>query len=103
MEINTKIDAEKDSPFVEDHDKMVGHRISFPFIEETVKGFIKGRKRNSGGTLVQTENKNPVLDSREYNVELPDGSYSKYSNNVLLEKNRHCGQYLCFIERNKQS
>ena len=85
VEINTKIDAEKDSPFVEDHDKMVGHRISFPFIEETVKGFIKGRKRNSDDTLIWTENSNPVLDWRVYNAEIPDESYFEYSYNVLLD------------------
>ena len=52
---------------------------------ETIEGVVKGRKRNSDGTLVGTENKNSVLKSRVYEVELPYGSYSEYSYNVLLE------------------
>ena len=85
VETDVKIDPEKDPPFVEDHDKMLGTRIPFTFMGETIEGVVKGRKRNSDGTLVGTENKNPILDSRVYEVELPDGSYSEYSYNVLLE------------------
>ena len=64
---------------------MLGTRIPLTFMGETIEGVVKGRKRNSDGTLVGTENKNPILDSRVYEVELPDGSYSEYSYNVLLE------------------
>ena len=87
VETDVKIDSEKDPPFVEDHDKMLGTRLSLTFIGETIEGVVKGKKRkwNSDGTLVGTENKNPILDSRVYEVELPGGSYSEYSYNVLLE------------------
>ena len=84
-ETEVNIDLEKDPPFAEDHDKMLGTRIPLTFMGETVEGVVKGRKRNSDGTLVGTKKKNPILDSRVYEVELPDGSYSEYSYNVLLE------------------
>ena len=35
--------------------------------------------------LVGTADDDPFLDTREYEVEFPDGSYAAYSTNTLLE------------------
>ena len=35
--------------------------------------------------LVGTANPNPILESREYEVQFSDGSYSNYATNVLIE------------------
>ena len=52
VETDVKTDSEKDPPFVEDHDKMLGTRIPLTFMGETIEGIVKGRKRNSDGTMV---------------------------------------------------
>ena len=43
------------------------------------------RKRDSSGMLIGTHHNNPKMDSREYQVQFPDGSHSNYSDNLLLE------------------
>ena len=35
--------------------------------------------------LIGTVDQNPILDSREYEVDFPDGTYSSYSYNVIIE------------------
>ena len=46
---------------------------------------IINRKRNAAGSLVGTKKSNPILDSRIYEVEYPDGSIVGYSTNVITE------------------
>ena len=52
---------------------------------EMQQATVKRRKKNDDGTLRGTSNDNPLLDTREYEVEFEDGSYSEYSANVLAE------------------
>ena len=47
-------------------------------------GTVKRRKRNIDGTLVGTSNENPMLDTREYLVELSDDSEETYSANTIV-------------------
>ena len=44
---------------------------------------MKRRKRNVDGTLVGNSNKNPMLDTQEYLVELSDESEETYSANTI--------------------
>ena len=46
---------------------------------------VKGRKRDSNGSLVGIYNQNPILDTRVFNVEHPDGSVDEYATNVIAE------------------
>ena len=46
---------------------------------------VKGRKRDSNGSLVGKYNQNPILDTRVFNVEHPDGRVEEYATNVLAE------------------
>jgi hypothetical protein len=74
-----------DSAFMEQDDKMIGLRIPIERGGVVTEGKVKSRKRLHDGSLVGTENSNPTLDTRIYNVEFPDGSYNEYSTNVLVE------------------
>ena len=48
-------------------------------------GKVKSRKRANDGSLRGTGDANPILDTRSYMVEFPDGSEAEYSANVLAE------------------
>ena len=50
---------------------------------EVLSGTVKRRKRDIDGTLVETSNGNPMLDTEEYLVELSDGSEEIYSANTI--------------------
>jgi len=48
-------------------------------------GKVVRRKRDVDGTLKGTANTNPILDTRAYEVEFPDGEVSEYTANVIAE------------------
>ena len=48
-------------------------------------GKVVGRKRQADGSLKGTANANPILDTRTYEVEFPDGEISEYTANVIAE------------------
>ena len=80
----TRRETYNDAPSAEDHDNLIGARITLQHQGESKEGHVANRKRNSDGTLIGTSNQHPVLDSREYEVLFPDGTYVDYSANVLL-------------------
>jgi hypothetical protein len=51
----------------------------------TVRGTVVRRKRDEMGRLVGKSNNNPLLDTREYEVEFPDGSIDYLSANIIAE------------------
>jgi hypothetical protein len=46
---------------------------------------VTKRKRGEHGQLQGTRNENPILDTRTYEVEFPDGEVSEYTANVIAE------------------
>ena len=48
-------------------------------------GKVKRRARNASGELIGTKNDNPILDTRAYQVEFPDGGIAEYSANMIAE------------------
>ncbi len=46
---------------------------------------VKSRKRDHNGKAIGNENENPILDTRVYNVEFPDGHLEEYSTNKIAE------------------
>ncbi len=48
-------------------------------------GKVKSRKRDKDGNIKGTKNANPILDTRQYEVEFPDGDIASYSANVIAE------------------
>ena len=53
--------------------------------DQSVLGTVIGRKRDSEGNPVGIRNANPILDTREYDVMLPDGSTVAYNLNTIVE------------------
>ena len=59
----------------DDHyDQYIGSDVLLPLGDTFKTGHVTNRKRNADGKAMGTANPNPILDSREYIVELPDGA-----------------------------
>ena len=52
---------------------------------ESKLGIVKSRKRDAEGNPVGRSHTNPLLDSREYEVEFPDGSVDVLTANAIAE------------------
>ena len=75
-----------DAPNAELNDKWINASVPLPYNGEIVHGTVKRRKREGdSGLLVGKANTNPTLDTRVYEVEMPDGTYADYHANNLLE------------------
>ena len=86
----TKPEAEEivmqDAPSAELDDKWINATVPIPQGGEIVQGTVKRRKRDGdSGLLVGKSNSNPALDTRVYEVEMPDGTYADYHANNLIE------------------
>ncbi len=71
----------------EELDQYIGARVSLPGKdgESTVLAQIKHRKRDSNGIPLGQYNDNPILDTRIYEVEFPDGHHAEFAANVIAE------------------
>ena len=70
----------------DDHyDQYIGSDVLLPLGDSFKTGHVTNRKRNADGKAMGTANSNPILDSREYIVEFPDGAEAEYSANVIAE------------------
>ena len=66
-------------------DKFIGTQIPLETKKGPVLAKFISKKRSSDGTLVGCENREPMFDSRQYNVKFPGGHFEQYSANVLHE------------------
>lgn len=46
---------------------------------------ITGRKRSADGSPIGLANQNPFLDTRQYEVQFPDGSTEAFNANTIAE------------------
>ena len=75
-----------DAPCASLTDTLLGAEVTLPSAEGHVQGKVKRRKIDPETNMpIGTYNSNPILDTRIYEVEFPDGTYSDYSANVLIE------------------
>ncbi len=69
-----------------DLDKYIGAQVLLPGpdgVEILCK--VKSRKRDAQGVPVGQSHSNPILDSRIFNVEFPDGHVDEYATNIIAE------------------
>ena len=75
-----------DEAYLESLDEYIGSQIVIPNKEAIpVLATVKKRKRDALGKPIGTSNENPILDSRIYELEFPDGRIEEYSVNVIAE------------------
>ena len=76
-----------DFPDREELDAYIGAQVVLPSKdgESQVLTKVISRKRDADGKVVGKGNSNPVLDTRIYQVEFPDGAVAEYSANIIAE------------------
>ena len=67
------------------YDQYVGAEVLLPKDDQVQTAKVIGRKRESDGTFKGKANHNPILDTRTYEVEFPDGKQAEFSANVIAE------------------
>ena len=66
-------------------DEMQGAQLYLPHGDRTEIAKIVGRKQNADGNFIGCKHSNPMLDSRIYVVEFPDGEQQDVSFNTIAE------------------
>ena len=66
-------------------DKYLSTEVILPTVDHMLRGRVKSRKRDANGNPVGRANSNPILDTRLYNVEFPDGHIAAYAANVIAK------------------
>ena len=74
---------EEESPIT--FDQYVNAEVMLPKGDQIITGTVKSRKRKADGTPVGRESKNPILDTRVYEVQFPEGSLADYGANIIAE------------------
>ena len=70
---------------VDTYDVYPTAQVRLPLEDHYTIGNVKRRKRDKDGNLLGTANTNPILDTRVYEVEFPDGQVLEYAANVIAE------------------
>ena len=69
----------------EEGDTYLNAEVNLPRGEASMTGIVRRRKRDADGQLRGVANENPILDTRTYEVEFPDGHVAEYAANVIAE------------------
>lgn len=69
----------------ESYDEYLLAQVSLPVGEKIMRGEIIRRKQDQNGRPVGVRNANPILDTREYEVQFPDGTVQSYIANSIAE------------------
>ena len=82
----------------EGYDELISAEVLIPKGDQSVLGTVIGRKCDSENKSVVIRNANPILDTREYDVMLPDGSTVAYNvnsivKNIYSQVDADCRQY----------
>ena len=83
MPLDRAFDVDDVTP--EELDNYLGAEVLLSKGDRMISGKVVGRKRELDGTLKGTANSNPILDTRTYEVEFPDGDVAEYAANVIAE------------------
>jgi hypothetical protein len=78
----TDIDDEFDA---DTHDRYVGASVTLPIGDRMMSARVRGRKRDADGSLRGKAHSNPILDTRTYEVEFPDGQTAELAANVIAQ------------------
>lgn len=77
--------AEADEFTPEALDEYLSAELRLPHGGDYAHARVTGRKRDSEGNPIGLRNANPILDTRVYEVEFPDGSTDAFSANIIAE------------------
>ncbi|GFH50586.1 hypothetical protein CTEN210_07062 [Chaetoceros tenuissimus] len=81
-----KLEDVNDKRYLEALDNYINSEVIMPDKDGTaVLTKVKGRKRDATGYPVGEANENPILDTRVYELEFPDGRIEEYAVNMIAE------------------
>ena len=82
-ELNTN---EIDTRYLNELDKLIGTQVALPGKDGfQLMAIVKDKKRNYKGEAIGSYNPNPMLDSRIYELEFPDGRIEEDSVKTIIE------------------
>ena len=86
MEVNAPdLDALLDDHTPDSYDTLLNAELMLPHGDQMIHGRVVKRAKDKEGQPIGKRNDNPLLDSREYEVKMPDGSTGQYTANVIAE------------------
>ncbi|KAI2505177.1 Reverse transcriptase (RNA-dependent DNA polymerase) [Fragilaria crotonensis] len=74
-----------DDDDVDTYDQYIGAEVELPIGGRMMNAKVRGRKRMADGSVVGRANPNPILDTRTYEVEFPDGQIAEMAANVIAQ------------------
>jgi len=74
-----------DSYSPDSYDELIGAEVLFPQGDGRIQGRVTKRAKSEDGTPIGKRNKNYLLDTRKYEVQLSDGTTQEYFANVIAE------------------
>ena len=72
-------------PEADAYDKYLSTEVILPTCDHMIHSRVKNRKRDANGNPVGRANTNPILNTRLYNVQFPDGHVAAYAANVIAK------------------
>jgi len=76
---------EQDEYTPDSFDEYLTSQVLLPVGDDMVRGQVIRRRRDHNGRPIGIHHTNPMMDTREYEVEFPDGSTASYLANVIAE------------------
>ena len=85
--IDAPLVADQNDAYFDDLDEYINTQVVVPGRDgaTNVLARVARRKRDSSGNLIGKSNSNPILDSRIYELEFPDGRVEEYALNSIVE------------------
>jgi len=78
--------AEQDDKTLNQLEEYIGANVVFPGKEGVeILCTIKGIKQDSNGVPIGVKNQNPILDTRVFHVQFPDGHVEEYATNLIAK------------------
>jgi hypothetical protein len=78
-----KLDADEYMPA--ERDEYLNAEVLLPYGGEKVCAVVKQQVVDNQGLPVGLQNNNPILNTRQYKVEFPDGSTDAFTANMIAE------------------
>jgi hypothetical protein len=66
-------------------DNLISAEVLLPKGDVLISARVIGCKRDPEGNLIGTQHSNPILDTRIYDVQFPDGHVESYAANIIAE------------------
>ena len=77
------LQPEADDFDAETYDNYISAQVLLPKGDSLVSGQVMKRKRDENGNPIGKSNSNPLLDTRVYEVQFPDGTEQEYTANLI--------------------